>query len=132
MKPIKPSAKERKRYILFKIKSDVEVEKNDVQKFVIQAGLQFLGELGMARSGLQFLPKTWNKTNMTGNIKTGHKFVNETKAALALIKGKIAVSTIKTSGSLDILKKLHRNLLGPSETKFRSELKQIQKKYNGK
>lgn len=110
MKPIKPSSKERKRYILFKLKSNTKVEKNDVQKLVIQAGLQFLGELGMARSGLQFLPKTWNKTNMTGIIKTGHKFVNETKAALALIRGKIAVSTIRTSGSIDKLKQLQKEI----------------------
>ena len=110
MKPIKPSSKERKRYILFKLKSNTKVEKNDVQKLVIQAGLQFLGELGMARSGLQFLPKTWNKANMTGIIKTGHKFVNETKVALALIKGKIAVSTIRTSGSIDKLKQLQKEI----------------------
>lgn len=114
MKPIKPSAKERKRYILFKLKSDKEVEKGDVQKLVIQAGLQFLGELGMARSGLQFLPETWNKTNMTGIIRTGHKFVNETKAALALIKevkGKrAAISTVRTSGSIDKLKQLQKSV----------------------
>ena len=114
MKPIKPSAKERKRYMLIKLKSDVKVEKNDVQKFVIQAGLKFLGKLGMARSGLQFLPKTWNKTNMTGIIKTSHKFVNETKAALALIKEingkKIAVNTVRTSGSVDKLKQLQKEI----------------------
>ncbi|MBD3263040.1 hypothetical protein GF374_01530 [Candidatus Woesearchaeota archaeon] len=114
MKPIKPSAKERKRYILIKLKSKKRVEKKDVKKLVIQAGLQFLGELGMARSGLQFLPETWNKKNMTGIIKTGHKFVNETKAALALIqevKGeKAAVQTIKTSGSIKTLKNIQKKV----------------------
>jgi len=110
MKPIKPSSKERKRYILFKLKSDKEVEKDDVQKLVIQAGLQFLGELNMARSGLQFLADTWNKKNMTGIVRTGHKFVNETKAALALIKGKVTASTIKTSGSLDKLKQIQKKV----------------------
>lgn len=116
MKPLKPASKERKRYILIKLKTEKEVEKDDVQKSVIQAGLQFLGELGMARSGLQFLPETWNKTNMTGIIRTGHKFVNETKAALALIKeikGKKAVfQTIRTSGSLNKLKILQKEIWG--------------------
>jgi len=114
MKPVKPSSKERKRYILIKLKCEGEVEKGDVQKSVIQAGLQFLGELGMARSGLQFLPETWKKENMTGIIRTGHTFVNETKAALAFIKQikgkKAAVQTIKTSGSLDKLKQIQKEV----------------------
>jgi len=114
MKPLKPSSKERKRYILFKLKCEREVEKGDIKKSVIQAGLQFLGELGMARSGLQFLPETWNSKNMTGIVRTGHKFVNETKTALTLIKkinsSKVTISTIKTSGSLDKLKKLQKEI----------------------
>ncbi len=109
MKPISPASKERKRYILIKLDSEMRVEKEDISKLVIQASLQFLGELGMARAGIQFLTETWNKKNMTGIIRTNHKYVDETKAALAFVKefkGKPArISCLKVSGSLSKLKK---------------------------
>jgi len=108
MKPIPSSAKERKRYILIKIESESRVEKTDVEKLVIQAGLQFLGELGMARAGIQLIEDTWNPEKQTAIIRTGHKFVDETKAALALIKQfnnkKITISALKVSGVIDKLK----------------------------
>ncbi|MBI2041026.1 MAG: hypothetical protein HYT16_02900, partial [DPANN group archaeon] len=59
MKTIPSTAKERKRFILVKIESSGEVEKTLVGRLVIQAGMQFLGELGMARAGLQVVEDTW-------------------------------------------------------------------------
>ena len=108
MKSIPSSAKERKRYILIKIESERRVEKEDVVKLVIQAGLQFLGELGMARAGIQMVPESWD--GQTAIVRTGHKFVDETKAALALVKEfegkKITISSIKVSGAIDKLKRV--------------------------
>lgn len=102
MKAIPASAKERKRYIRIKVDSDSRVEKGDLEKLVIQAGLQLLGELGMARAGIQLLTDTWN--GHTAIIRVGHKFVDEAKAALALIKEfggkKITVSAVKVSGTI--------------------------------
>jgi RNase P/RNase MRP subunit POP5 len=73
------------------------------------ACLKFLGEFGCAEAGVQFLPETWDLKTQTGIIKTGHKWVDQTKASLALIKKfdgeKVTVSTILTSGSIDKLKK---------------------------
>ena len=106
MAHLKPTLKERKRYILFKINSEREVEKEDVSKLVTKAGLQFLGEFGMARACIQFLAETWN--GKTGIISVNHNYVDETKTALALVKEyegkKIAIETLKTSGSISKLK----------------------------
>jgi ribonuclease P/MRP protein subunit POP5 len=108
MKVIRPTLKERKRYILFKVHSDKEVHKDEVVEQCTTACLRFLGELGCAEAGVQFLPETWNMKNQTGIIKTGHKFVDKTKASLALIKEigekKATVSTVLTSGSLNKIK----------------------------
>ncbi len=108
MKPIFPSRKERKRYILIKLDFETKVEKEDISKLVIQAGLQFLGELGMARAGIQFLAETWDKNNMTGIVRTNNECLDETKAALTLVKefgGKPArISCLKVSGSISKLK----------------------------
>ena len=108
MKVISPTLKERKRYILFKIHSDEEINKEIVAKQCTEACLRFLGEFGCADAGVQMLPETWNKKTKTGIIKTGHKWVDQTKSALILIKEingkKAVVSTISTSGSINKLK----------------------------
>ena len=106
MKPLSPSLKERKRYILFKIISKLKLEKENVSELVAKAGLQFLGELGMAKSGLQVLPETWRKDK--GVIRIGHKYVNEAKATLAFVKEykgeKIIITCLKVSGAVGKLK----------------------------
>ena len=108
MKPLKPSLKERKRYILFKVISEFEIEKEKIFESVAKAGLQFLGELGMAKMGLQVLPETYDQKDKTFIVRTGHKFVNETKSALILIKEidgrKVTLESVRVSGIVDKLK----------------------------
>ncbi len=116
MKSIPPAWKERKRYILFQIFSSKKIEKEEILRLVTQAGLRFLGELGMAKAGIQFLPETFMEKNQTGNVRTGHIFVDETKSALALVKEsdgkKISVACLKVSGSIKKLKDIQKNTGG--------------------
>ena len=111
VKTIPPAWRERKRYILFQIFSTKKIEKEEVLRLVTQAGLRFLGELGMAKAGIQFLPETFIERNQTGILRTGHKYVDETKSALALVKDsngkKISVACLKVSGSIKKLKDIY-------------------------
>ena len=108
MRPLLPTLKERKRYILVKVLYDKEIEKRDVFKLVTKANLQFLGELGMARAKIQPLENTWNPLEKTFIIKVDNKHTDELVAGLGLIKSfeekKISFTTLKTSGSVDKLK----------------------------
>ncbi len=101
-----PTMKERKRYILFEVKSSSEVSKAEISEQVTKACLQFLGELGVANAGVQFLPETWK--NNRGVIRVGHKYVDHVKASLALIKKignkKITITCLKVSGNLSKVK----------------------------
>jgi len=101
MKPLSPSLKERKRYILIRV-SGIE-RKEEVAELVAKASSQFLGEFEMAKAGIQFLPETWDKKTRTGIIRVGHKHVDQLRAALALMK-EAKVETLRTSGSLKKLK----------------------------
>ena len=109
MKPLLPVLKERKRYILFEVKSKNKIENADVKKQVMKACLQFLGELGMAKTGIQFLPETYNKETGRGIIRVGHRYVDEVKSALALIthvgNQEVSFNTLKVSGVIDKVKK---------------------------
>ena len=108
MATIPSTARERKRYILIRVNSEPRAEKTLVGRLVIQAGMQFLGELGMARAGIQFLEDTWNEKTNTGIVRVSHKYVDDIKAAFALVKEfegkKMQIHSIKVSGEINKLK----------------------------
>jgi len=106
LKTISSTARERKRYLLVKVESESPVEKKELENAILNACLQFLGELGVAKAGIQVVSDTWN--GKTVIVKTGHKYVDETKFALNLIKSiadrKVRLSVTKVSGAILKLK----------------------------
>jgi RNase P/RNase MRP subunit POP5 len=68
--------------------------------------LQFFGELGVAKAGIIVMSDTYDGKKVI--VKTGHKFVDETKSAISLIKSvgnkKVRLSTVKVSGAIKNLK----------------------------
>ena len=105
MKPILPTLKENPRYIQFKISSKQTLSAKDAKSAILAGCKRFLGELGTAKAGIQFMK--YNTKSQSGVLRTNSKMLNETKAALALIKDikgkKATVSAEKVSG---ILRKL--------------------------
>lgn len=91
IKNLLPSLKERKRYILYQINKKMD-------KYEIERNLKdFIGELGLAKSGLRFIKHQGEK----GIIQVNHNFVDHVKTGLALIyKPDIMIRTVKVSGSL--------------------------------
>ena len=106
MKPILPTLKENPRYLLFKIKSSSKFLKTDAEKHIMFECKRFLGELGIGKAGLNFM--SFDKKSQLGVIRTNSKYLDETKAALTLIKKlcskTVKVDVLKVSG---ILNKLH-------------------------
>ena len=106
VKIIPPTARERKRYLLVTVESESPVSRAGLENSITNAGLQFLGELGTAQSGMRPLGETFNGKTII--IRTGHKYVDQTKAAISLIKSidekKARLSVIKVSGSISKLK----------------------------
>ncbi len=98
-KPILPSLREKKRYILFETISKNKIKSEDIKKAISGKCLAFLGELGCAKAGIMIV-----KPNV---IKVNTKYVNDVRTTLALIEKinneNVVVKTIKVSG---ILKKL--------------------------
>ena len=100
IKPLLPSLKERKRYILYKVCKTKHVDK----EFLYKMMKKFLGEFTMSKAGVTILI---NKEN-AGIIRLNHDYVDEVKVALALINNynghEIKVETIKVSGVINKLK----------------------------
>jgi len=107
LKIIPPTSRERKRYLQVTVESDSPLSRTDLENSIVNASLQFLGELGVGKSGVQVLGETYN--GKTVIVRTGHKYVDETKAAISLIKSidnrKVRLSVVKVSGSIDKLKR---------------------------
>lgn len=106
LKPIPSTARERKRYLLVKVEAEGSVEVRELENAILNACLQFLGELGVGKAGIVVMPDTWNGKTVV--VKTGHKSVDETKSAINLINSignkKARLSVVKVSGAIAKLK----------------------------
>lgn len=105
VKSILPSLKEKKRYLTFEITSE---DKISDFRYVIggmeQGFIDTLGMLGTAKAGIRMIPERWDQRTQRGIIRVNHRFVNEAKAALIMIRhiGNIPViiRSLGVSGTL--------------------------------
>ncbi len=79
-----PTLRQKKRYIAFEIRSSTPVSVADAKEEVTASLLRFLGELGAARASPMFLEEKYK--NNKGILKANHRYVDECKSALILIK----------------------------------------------
>ena len=97
-----PSLKPKKRYILFEIISDDKFQMNVVENVVMQAIKDFIGTLGIAKSAPMFVKEKFKENRFI--LKVGHKFTDEIKSALTLVKEiqnkKVIIKSVVTSGTL--------------------------------
>ena len=113
LKTLLPTLKEKKRYLAFEILSKEKIKDFKLVSDEINSkNLEFLGQLGVAKAGIQPLKETWNQEKQRGIIKVGHKHVDELKASLSLINNignkEVIVKTVGVSG---IIKKAKERYL---------------------
>ncbi len=86
MKSLKPSMKENKRYLL--------VRGKDLKKNIEKAILEFIGVLGMSKTGLSFIKSSGNSAVVCVNREA----VDSVRASLVVFPEKMEV--LKVSGTL--------------------------------
>ncbi|MFH1326935.1 MAG: hypothetical protein ABIH59_02310 [archaeon] len=91
MKPLKPSMKENKRYLLVKGK--------DLKENIEKSILDFIGVLGMSKVGLSFIKTSKDSTIISINRKS----LNHVRASFAAWPEEIRIERV--SGTLKGLKK---------------------------
>ena len=118
LKPILPSLREKKRYLVFEIISKERInEFSSVLNAILHSSLQFLGLLGAAKAGIMVLSNKWNQELQRGILKVSHKHVDAVKASLMFankIDGKDVI--FRSLGVSGILRKAERNYLEKSQT----------------
>jgi len=97
-----PSLRQKKRYILFKIEAPLQFSFEEVKAEIEKVLFQFLGEFGVAKAAPMFVKEKYTQNQFI--LKVRHTCVDETKAALILIKKikntPVILRSIITSGTL--------------------------------
>ncbi|MBL7100619.1 MAG: ribonuclease P protein component 2 [Nanoarchaeota archaeon] len=97
-----PSLREKKRYIVYEVKTDKKLNFDEVKQELEKKMLQFLGELGYGKAGVIILDE-W--TDNKGIIRTSTKSVDQVKTALTMVEKinnqKTMIKTIGVSGILN-------------------------------
>ncbi len=101
-KTLKPTLRERNRYIAFEIISDSRFDRKPVVDAIWATLLRLFGEVGAAKTSLWVMD--WEKEKMKGIIKVNHRSVDTLRQSMALVKEiegkKASISTLTTSGTL--------------------------------
>ncbi|MCK5107799.1 MAG: hypothetical protein KAQ83_03660 [Nanoarchaeota archaeon] len=103
MKPLLPSLREKKRYVVFEVLTKDNIA-NFPEKEIKQAFLQLFGEVGLGEAGLIFLHNKYKDNK--GIIRVNNKNVDKLKASFCMItKINNQKATIKSVGVSGTLKK---------------------------
>lgn len=101
---LKPSLKQKKRYVLFEIQASKLFSLAEVAEAIDSSLLRFLGEFGMAKASPQLVKEKWSDKKQRFVLKVNHNHVDELKAAVILNKKikntPILIRSIVTSGTL--------------------------------
>lgn len=105
LRPILPTLKEKKRYLVFEVISDSKITDNRaISSKIEDNALEFLGQLGYGKAGVQVMD-CWNPDKTRGIIKVNNNHVDDVKASLAFIKEiknrEVIVKSVGASGILD-------------------------------
>ncbi|MBN1377235.1 hypothetical protein JW949_02780 [Candidatus Woesearchaeota archaeon] len=110
-KPLLPTLKEKKRYIVYRIISERKINK-DVSKDIIDKINSYLGVFEGAKAGIMNV--TYNKNKQAGILKVSNKKLKETKSSISLInelnKQKVIITNIYVSGILKKAKNKLKNI----------------------
>lgn len=109
MRPLLPSLKEKRRYIAFEVISAAPLSSYDVFPAIEESMQHYVGELGMAEAGLQFIPEAWNTQRQRGIARVNHTSADAFKASLVFIQHvknkRVVIHSVGMSGLLTKAKK---------------------------
>ena len=120
IKSLRPSLREKKRYMVFEILSRQPVSESEASDAIWKGCLGHIGELGMAKAGITILHDRWRQDPQQGIIRASHTQTSHIRSALSLVReagGKQA--TFSTIGMSGILDKASKNFMDKAPVKNR-------------
>jgi len=84
-KPLPPSLRTQKRYLVFEIISENQIEYGNLITSIWDSAINFLGEILSSRAGIWIIQNLYDEKTQKGIIRCNHEFVEEVRTALSLI-----------------------------------------------
>lgn len=101
---LQPTLKQKKRYVVFEIIADQRFAFPEVKEEIEKAMKDFWGSSGLAKSCPMILEEKFNPEKQKFLVKINHRYVDELKSAMILIKSiknkPIIVKSVIVSGTL--------------------------------
>lgn len=108
-RPLLPSLREKKRYIVYEVLSDKNIEQKDIKNTITSTYEGFFGHLTMLNSNIRFIDTKKQK----GIIKINNKFTDNLKAMFTQINNinnqKVILRSLGVSGILNKAKQKYYN-----------------------
>jgi len=122
MKHLKPTLRERNRYVAFELSCGRKCGRDEVVKAVWKTLLRFLGEIRVGKLGLWVMD--WLEGPQKGILKVSHKSIRDVRLGLAMLDSvgdsRAAVNVLGVSGTLKKAREKYLGLKdGQKETKAR-------------
>ena len=116
MKPFPPTLREKRRYVIFELKSNEKFNKKQIEKAINRVMLKTLGLFGAVDSSYWLVE--FDEKKQVGILRTTNKFLELVFASfgfLTEVDGKeVAVNLIKTTGTIKKAKKEIKQKIGKS------------------
>ncbi|MBI2208810.1 ribonuclease P protein component 2 [Candidatus Woesearchaeota archaeon] len=112
-KPLLPTLREKKRYLAYEVISGHKFnDAFEVNKAIMDAAKEFLGNLGMAKAGIMMINDQFNKEKQRGLLRVSNKHLDNLRASL-IFADKIDNNDviIRSVGASGILKKAQQKYL---------------------
>lgn len=104
LKPLMPTLRQKKRFILVQIESKEKIEFKDLSENIVDEIILYLGAIDYAKSGIWILRDKYNFEKQEFLIRTSLKTKDKLLAVLCLIqkigKEKVKLKTIRVSGTI--------------------------------
>lgn len=104
MRYILPSLRERRRYLLFELLSEREIDKRAFVQELLGSIYSLYGDLGMSKIKVRLIMYRASEERAVGILRCAHDKVEEIRAALACIHSitgtRVGIRVIKTSGTI--------------------------------
>jgi len=112
-KPLLPSLREKKRYLAYEVISSKKYnDAIEINKAIIDAAKEFLGNLGMAKAGILPLNDQFNQNLQRGILRVNNKHLDNLKASFIFVNKIIDNDVIiRSIGASGILKKTQQKYL---------------------
>lgn len=96
--------KERRRYIVFRVHSDIPVDFTNMKNAVWNSLLSWVGERELSEANVWIIRNLWNSRKQEGFVRCTSKYVDHVKVGMSLVHNigdaKVIFQTLRVSGTI--------------------------------